>query len=83
MQTTVHRALKITAFNANANGRQAYEVRKQLEDLKSIGLCSPVLREAAQTSHEGLLPNYNIYRTEREDGHKGGIAVARHPSPHV
>jgi hypothetical protein len=34
ISTTVHSSLKIIAFNANGIGRQAYEVRKQLQDLK-------------------------------------------------
>jgi hypothetical protein len=34
MSTTVQRPLKIIAFIANVIRRQAYEVRKQLQDLK-------------------------------------------------
>jgi hypothetical protein len=34
MPTTVHIPLKIIALNANGIGRQAYEVRKQLQNLK-------------------------------------------------
>jgi hypothetical protein len=34
MPTRVRRPLKIIAFNANGIGRQPYEVRKRLQDLK-------------------------------------------------
>jgi hypothetical protein len=34
MAATVRRPLKVVAFNANGIGRQAYELRKQLQDLK-------------------------------------------------
>jgi hypothetical protein len=34
MSTTVQRPLKIIAFSANGIGWKAYEVRKQLQDLK-------------------------------------------------
>jgi hypothetical protein len=34
MPATVHRPLKIIAFNDNGIGKQAYEVRKMLKDLK-------------------------------------------------
>jgi hypothetical protein len=34
MPATVHRPLKIIAFNANNIGNQAYKVRKQLKVLK-------------------------------------------------
>jgi hypothetical protein len=57
-----------------ALGGQAYEIRKQLQDLKI---------DAALFSETHLkprmrfcIPNYGIYRTDGEDGHKGGTAVA-------
>jgi hypothetical protein len=34
MSATVHRPLKFVAFNANGIGRQAYKLRKQMQDLK-------------------------------------------------
>jgi hypothetical protein len=34
MAAVVHRPLKIIAFNANGIGKQGYEVRKQLQELK-------------------------------------------------
>jgi hypothetical protein len=34
MPPTVHRLLKITEVNPNGIGRQAYELRKQSQDLK-------------------------------------------------
>jgi hypothetical protein len=36
MAATVHRSLKVVAFNANGIGRQAYELRKQMQDLKIV-----------------------------------------------
>jgi hypothetical protein len=36
MAATVDRFLKVVAFNANGIGRQAYELRKQLQDLKIV-----------------------------------------------
>jgi hypothetical protein len=34
MAATVHRTLKVVAFNANGIGRQAYKLRKQMQNLK-------------------------------------------------
>jgi hypothetical protein len=34
LPTTAHRTLKIIAFDANGIARQAYEVRKQFQDLE-------------------------------------------------
>jgi hypothetical protein len=34
MTPVVHRPPKIIAFNANGNGRQTYEIRKQLQDFR-------------------------------------------------
>jgi hypothetical protein len=74
MPPTVHRPLKIIEFNANGTGRQAYEVRKQLQDLEidmsvfSVTYLKPHLRF--------YIPNYYIYRTDHEDRNKGGAAIA-------
>jgi hypothetical protein len=70
MPTAVHRPLKIIAFNANGVGGQAYEVRKQLQDLKvDVALFS----ETHLKSHMRFcIRNYDIYRTDGEDGHKSG-----------
>jgi hypothetical protein len=68
MSTRVHSSLKIIAFSANGIGSQAYEVRKQLQDLKI---------DVALFSETHLNPLHtDIYRTDREDGHKGGTDVA-------
>jgi hypothetical protein len=48
MPTAVHRPLKIIAFSVNGIGRQAYQVIKQLQDLKNI--LGPVLRNTLETS---------------------------------
>jgi hypothetical protein len=82
MPTAVHRPLKIIEFKANGIGRQAYEVIKQLQDLKT---------DVALFSETHLKPhmrfyilNYNIYRTGREDGHKGETAVeVKEDIPHT
>jgi exonuclease III len=74
MPTTVHIPLKIIAFNANGIGRQAYEVRKQLQDLQiDVALFS----ETHLTLHMRFyIPKYDSYRTDQEDGHKAGTALA-------
>jgi hypothetical protein len=58
MPTTVHRPLKFIAFSADGIGRQTYEVRKQLKDLK-INLA--VFSEAHLKPHTRIyIPNYDI-----------------------
>jgi hypothetical protein len=57
MPTTVHRPLKIIACNANGIGRQAYEVRKQLQDLK---IDVSLLSETHLKHHMRFyIPNYD------------------------
>jgi hypothetical protein len=52
MPTAVHRTLKIIAFNANSIGNKAYEVRKQLQDLKTdVALFS---RDISETTYKVL-----------------------------
>jgi hypothetical protein len=73
MPHTVHRPLKIIALNANSTGRQAYEFRKRSQVLKiDVALFSERYLKPHVRFH---IPNYDIYRTDREDGHKGGTAV--------
>jgi hypothetical protein len=81
MGTTVHRPLKIIIFNANDIGGQAYEVRKQLQDLKiNVALFSETRRKLHIRFY---IPNYDIYQTDREDGHKSGTAaVVKKGIPH-
>jgi hypothetical protein len=71
---TVHMTLKISAFNANVIERQAYELRKQMQDIKiDVALFS----ETHLKSHlRFYISNYHIYRNDRLDGNKGGTAVA-------
>jgi hypothetical protein len=74
MAATVHRPLKVVAFNANGIGRQAYELRKQLQDLKIDGA---IFTEIHLKQHMRFyIPNCHIYRNDRLDGNKGGTAVA-------
>jgi hypothetical protein len=74
MPTTVHIPLKTIAFNANGTGKQAYEVRTQLQDLKiDVALFSDTRLKPHVRFY---IPNYDIYRTDRGGGHKGGTAVA-------
>jgi hypothetical protein len=61
MPTTVHGPLKIKAFSANGIWRQAYEVRKQLRDLKiDVALFSDTYLKPHVRFY---IPNYDIYRT--------------------
>jgi hypothetical protein len=74
MARIVHRPLKIIAFNANSIGRQAYKVRKQLQDLKTdVALFSGTNLKPHMRFY---IPNCDIYRIDREDGHKGRTAIA-------
>jgi hypothetical protein len=72
MPTAVHEPL-----NADGNGRQAYEVMKQFQDLKiNVALFS----ETRLKHHMSVyIPKY-IYRTDHLDGHKLPLQL-RHP-PH-
>jgi hypothetical protein len=59
MPVTVHRPQKIIAFSADGIERQAYEIRKQLQDLK---INMALLSETYLKPHMRLyIPNY-IYR---------------------
>jgi exonuclease III len=70
----VHRPLKIVSFNANGIGRQTYELRKQMQELKTdVAL---FLETHLKPHMRFYIPNYHIYRTDCQDGHKGGTAVA-------
>jgi hypothetical protein len=76
MATSVHRPLKVLAFNANGIGRQRYELIKQLQDLHvDLALFS----EAHLKHHERFFtPYFHLY-----PGRKGGTAVAvRKGIPH-
>jgi hypothetical protein len=54
--------------------RQAFEVRKLLEDLKiNVALFSETHLKPHMRFY---IPNGDFYRTDHEDGHKGGTAVA-------
>jgi exonuclease III len=69
--------LKVVAFNANGIGRQAHELRKQMQDLKiDVALFS----ETHLKPHiRFYIPNYHIlhvYRNDRQDRHKDGTAVS-------
>jgi hypothetical protein len=72
MAAIVHRPLKV--FNVNGIGRQAYKLRKQLQDLK---IDVALFTETHLKPHMRFcIPNYHIYRNDSLDGNKGGIAVA-------
>jgi hypothetical protein len=74
MSATVHRPLKVVAFNANGIGRQAYELRKEMQDLK---IYVAFFRETQLKPHMRIyIPNHHIYRNNRLDRNKGGTAVA-------
>jgi hypothetical protein len=73
MVNSVHRPLKVIAFNANGILRQRYELGKQLQDLHiDVALFS----ELHVKPHERLsIQNYHFYRNNRQPGRKGGTAV--------
>jgi hypothetical protein len=74
MAVTVHRPLKVVVFNANGIGRQSYELRKQMQDLK---IDVTLFTETHLKPHmKFYIPKYHIYRNDRIDGNKGGTAVA-------
>jgi hypothetical protein len=68
-------------FNANAIGRQRYELSKQLRDLHvDVALFS----ETHLKPYERFfIPNFHLYRTDRYPGRKGQTAIAvRKGIPH-
>jgi hypothetical protein len=81
MATRVHRPLKGIAFNANGIGRPRYELSKQLED---IHIYMALFSETHLKPHERFyIPNFQLYRTDRHPGRKGGTAVeVRKGIPH-
>jgi hypothetical protein len=74
MATSVHRSLKVVAFNANGIGRQRYELSKQLQEQR---IDVTLFSETHLKPHERFyIPNYQVYRTDRFPGIKGRTAVA-------
>jgi hypothetical protein len=67
--------MDLIAVNANGTGGQAYDVRKQLQDLK---IDVALFTETHLKPHVlyGSTFQAVIYRTDREDGYKGGNLVA-------
>jgi hypothetical protein len=51
MVVTVHRPLRVVAFNANGIGRQAYDVRKYA---MAKNRCGPFLGDTPETTYEVL-----------------------------
>jgi hypothetical protein len=78
MKRIVHRHLKIIAFNANGIRGQAHEVRKDLR------IHVALFSETYLKPHLKMyIPNYDIYRTSRQDGHKGGTIEVRKGVSHT
>jgi hypothetical protein len=74
MASTVHRPLKVVAFNASGIGGQAYVLRKQRRDLK---IDEAHFSETHLKPHMRLyIPNYHMARNDRLDGNKGGTVIA-------
>jgi hypothetical protein len=74
MAAKVHRPLKVVAFNAKGIWRQAYELRKQMQEHK---IEVALFTETHLKTHMNFyIPNYHIYRNDRIDRNKGGTAVA-------
>jgi hypothetical protein len=70
LNATIHRPLKVVAFNVKGIWRQRYELSKQHID---VALHS----ETQLKPHESFfIPNYYFNRTCRFSGRKGGTAVA-------
>jgi hypothetical protein len=72
MPTTGCRPLKIIAFNANGIGRQAYEVRTQVQDLKIDALFSEI---HLKPHIRFYIPNNDFYFTYHERGTKGELLL--------
>jgi hypothetical protein len=73
-EAAANRPLKIIAVNVNGNGRQAYKVRKQLLGLEiDVALFS---QTHLKPHMRFCISNYDTYWTDREDGNKGGTAIA-------
>jgi hypothetical protein len=82
MPQTVHRRLKVTGIKAKGIRRQASEVRKQLQNLKTdVALFSETHLKSHMKSH---IPNCDMYRTDCEDGHESGTVFAvKKGTPHI
>jgi hypothetical protein len=66
--------LKVVAFSANGIGRQAYELQKQMQDLKiDVAL---FYEKHLKPYMRFYIPNYHIYRNDRLGGNKGGTTIA-------
>jgi inorganic pyrophosphatase len=73
MPTTVHRPLKVIAFNANGIGRQSFEVRKQLQELKiDVPLFSETHLKPYMTFY---IPNYDFIRLTVKTGTKAELSL--------
>jgi hypothetical protein len=81
MVITVHRPLKVVAINANGIGRQAYELRKQMQDLK---IDMFLFSETHLKPHMRLyIPNYHIYRNDCQDGQKAELTLQSKRASHI
>jgi hypothetical protein len=59
---TVDRSLKVVAFNAKGIGRRAYELRRQMQDLKvDVALFSETQLKPHMRFY---IPNYHIYHND-------------------
>jgi hypothetical protein len=81
MARIVRRPLKIMEFNVNGIERQAYVVRKQLQGLKTdVALFSVTYLKLMRF----YIPNYHIYRADRQYRHKEETVVAvKRGIPHI
>jgi exonuclease III len=74
MADTVHRPLKVTAFNANGIARQRHELSKKLQDLHiDVSLFSETQLKPYDRFH---IQNYHFCRIDRHPERKGGTVVA-------
>jgi hypothetical protein len=66
MASTVHRLLKVVAFNANGIARQRCELGKQLQDYRiELALLSDT---NLKTRERFFITNYHVYGTDRFPG---------------
>jgi hypothetical protein len=74
MAATVHRQLKVIAFNPNSTCRHHYELSKQVQGLHiDVALISETYLKSHKTF---FIPNYHFYQADHFPGRKHRTAVA-------
>jgi hypothetical protein len=74
MAATVHKPLKVVALIVNGISGQAYDLRKEMQDLKiNVALYSETLLKPHMRFY---ITNYHIYRNDLLNGNKDRTALA-------